>query len=414
MRIVARKIANGKVEFGVQERAIDENSAATITLPRVRFFPTTADVNRWLNSSPLWLPAGGRASEPASEVRITARKLADGRIEFGLQQRQSDGTWGVRQLPRVRFFPTTAEVDRWLRSSYLTLTLPQATGGDDGATASPTDTASETPTALPSAPRFSGVSAGGNTSCGLVTDGSVACWGANSLWWPSRTDGPYSAVSVGFQTCGLRTDGSMVCERTRGGRTILSTEPHGQFSAVSVGDMHWCGLHTDGTVECWGDNNVGQTSAPEGQFSAVSAGFQHSCGLRTDGTIECWGTGSRIFPPEGQFSAVSAGGFHTCGLRSDATIECWGVNENGQTDVPKGRFSAVSAGGLHTCGLRTDGTIKCWGSPWREQIFPPEGQFSAVSVGIQHSCGLRTDGTVECWGDNSSAQRDSPGDDGER
>ena len=346
-------------------------------------------------------------------MRITARKIADGRIEFGLQQRQSDGTWGVRQLPRVRFFPTTAEVDRWLRSSYLTLTLPQATGRDDGATASPTDTASEPSTALPSASRFSAVSAGGNTSCGLVTDGSVACWGANRLWWPSGTDGPYSVVSVGFQTCGLRTDGTMVCERTRGGRTILSTEPHGQFSAVSVGGLH-CGLRTDGTVECWGDNIVGQTSAPAGQFSAVSAGFQHSCGLRTDGTIECWGTGSRIVVPAGQFSAVSAGGFHTCGLRSDATIECWGVNENGQTDVPEGQFSAVSAGGVHTCGLRTDGTIKCWGSPWREQIFPPEGQFSAVSVGIQHSCGLRTDGTIECWGDNSSAQRDSPGDDGER
>ena len=363
VRIVARKLANGKVEFGFQERAIDENSAATITLPWMRFFPTTADVNRWLNSSPNWLPAGGRASEPASLVRITARKLADGRIEFGLQQRQSDRAWGARQLPRARFFPTTAEVDRWLRSSYLTLTLPQATGGEDGATASPTDTASETPTAPPSAPRFSAVSTGGKSVCVLRTDGTIECW---SIPWREQ-------IPV----------------------------PKGQFSAISVGGQHSCGLRTDGTVECWGDDTVGQTRAPAGQFSAVSAGGRHSCGLRTDGTVECWGANTirQTDAPAGQFSAVSAGGQHSCGLRTDGTVECWGDNTSGQADAPKGQFSAVSAGGQHSCGLRTDGTIKCWGSPWQGQIFPPKGQFSAVSAGYRpHTCGLRTDGTIECWG----------------
>ena len=79
----------------------------------VRFFPTTATVGRWLASSALSLPAG--------EVRIVARKLASGRAEFGLQQRQSDGSWGDRRLPRVRFFPTTAGVGRWLASSALTV-----------------------------------------------------------------------------------------------------------------------------------------------------------------------------------------------------------------------------------------------------------------------------------------------------
>ena len=351
VRIVARKIANGKVEFGLQQRQSDDSWGAR-QLPRARFFPTTADVDRWLNSSPLRLPAG--------EVRITARKIADGRIEFGLQQRQSDGTWGVRQLPRVRFFPTTAEVDRWLRSSYLTLTLPQATGRDDGATASPTDTASEPSTALPSASRTSAVSAGGRSHCVLLT-------------------------------------GTIQCVAFRG--TPVARE--GQFSAVSVGSQHSCGLRTDGTVECWGDDTVGQTRAPAGQFSAVSAGGQHSCGLRTDGTVECWGANTirQTDAPAGQFSAVSAGGRHSCGLRTDGTVECWGDNTSGQTDAPAGQFSAVSAGGQHSCGLRTDGTIKCWGSPWQGQLFPPEGEFSAVSAGNRHTCGLRTDGTIECWGE---------------
>ncbi|WP_419851447.1 hypothetical protein [Candidatus Poriferisocius sp.] len=28
----------------------------------------------------------------------------------------------------------------------------------------------------------------------------------------------------------------------------------------------WCGLRTDGTIACWGDNTHGQTNTPNGQF----------------------------------------------------------------------------------------------------------------------------------------------------
>ncbi len=114
LRIVARKLADSRIEFGLQQRNPD-NTWRDRELPRVRFFPTTVGVNRWLVSSPLDLA-------PA-DVRIVARRLADGRIEFGLQQRDTN-TWGDRQLPRVRFFPTTAGVGRWLNSSALTLTAP--------------------------------------------------------------------------------------------------------------------------------------------------------------------------------------------------------------------------------------------------------------------------------------------------
>ena len=64
------------------------------------------------------------ANEPDVTVRIVARKIADGRIEFGLRQEQADGTYGSEILPRARFFPTDAEVGRWLRSSPLDLVDP--------------------------------------------------------------------------------------------------------------------------------------------------------------------------------------------------------------------------------------------------------------------------------------------------
>ncbi len=53
-------------------------------------------------------------------MRIVARKLADGRVEFGLQQ-QDNGSWGDRELPTRRYFPPSATVDRWLGSSTITL-----------------------------------------------------------------------------------------------------------------------------------------------------------------------------------------------------------------------------------------------------------------------------------------------------
>ncbi len=118
VRIVARKLANGPVEFGLQQRGLDD-AWDDRRLPTVRFFPPTARLGRWLASSPLEFAVG--------EVRIVARKLANGKVEFGLRQRQADDTWSDNRLPGVRYFPTTAGVDRWLASSPLTLTTPQPT-----------------------------------------------------------------------------------------------------------------------------------------------------------------------------------------------------------------------------------------------------------------------------------------------
>jgi len=59
------------------------------------------------------------------EVRISARRLDDGRTEFALQQR-TDGQWGERILPRARMFPAQPRDDRWLNSSPLTITTEHA------------------------------------------------------------------------------------------------------------------------------------------------------------------------------------------------------------------------------------------------------------------------------------------------
>ena len=61
--------------------------------------------------------------QATGEVRIVARKLANDKIEFALQQRGTDNTWGERLLPRQRFFPAQTTVGRWLASTPLTITI---------------------------------------------------------------------------------------------------------------------------------------------------------------------------------------------------------------------------------------------------------------------------------------------------
>ena len=83
-------------------------------------------IGRWLSSTPLTVRAPGAGDDAeGAEVRITAQRLADGRTEFALQQREADGEWGERLLPRARFFPATATVGRWLSSTPLTVGVPE-------------------------------------------------------------------------------------------------------------------------------------------------------------------------------------------------------------------------------------------------------------------------------------------------
>ncbi len=66
-------------------------------------------------------------AEAGVEVRVAAQLLADGRMEFALQERDADGSWAELRLPSARFFPANARVGRWLASSALTVSASSAT-----------------------------------------------------------------------------------------------------------------------------------------------------------------------------------------------------------------------------------------------------------------------------------------------
>ncbi len=217
-----------------------------------------------------------------------------------------------------------------------------------------------------------------------------------------------SVSAGGLHTCGVKTDGSVECwgEDLFGG----ATPPDGLFSSISAGDRHTCGVKTDGSIVCWGEDLFVDATLYPGSFTLVSAGDDYTCGVKADGSVECWGDDGygQATPPEGAFASVSAGRLHTCGVKTDGSVECWGVDAQGQATPPEGTFTSVSAGAYHTCGVRTDGSVECWGSneDWRGsfagQAKPPEGSFVSVSAGSEHTCAVETGGDIVCWGSNEN------------
>ena len=106
-RIAARRLDNGRVEFGWQP------TGGARVLPRARYFPADATVGRWLNSSPVEV-------EGAAIGHINARLLRDGRIEFAFTP-----TSGQRILPWARVFPAHITHNLWLRSTEITIDPPE-------------------------------------------------------------------------------------------------------------------------------------------------------------------------------------------------------------------------------------------------------------------------------------------------
>ena len=88
-------------------------------------------------------------------------------------------------------------------------------------------------------------------------------------------------------SCGVRTDGTVVCWGADADGQ--ATPPQGTFTQVSAGGFHTCGVQTQGTVACWGNDEIGQATPPGGTFTQVSAGNSHTCGVQTDGAVACWG-----------------------------------------------------------------------------------------------------------------------------
>lgn len=256
---------------------------------------------------------------------------------------------------------------------------------------------------------FTHVSTGFAHTCGLTTERTIECWGpedGGNLDHGQVTDvpdGEFIQVSSGdFHSCAVSITGSIECwGKNDDGQS--SPPEGGEFFQVTTGAHHSCGLRYqtawgEGTVECWGGNAEGQLNAPErdiGSFlvAQISAGSTHTCGLGTDGSVECWGEDTTALYPPGpettRFSQISSGSGFSCGVTqggedlgpdyaSSGDVMCWGSDDYGESSfIPSKKFLQVAAGQNYISALTFDGKVYCWGLSLAEGNCEPPADFSA-------------------------------------
>ena len=136
---------------------------------------------------------------------------------------------------------------------------------------------------------FESLDLGSTETCAVALGGgSVSCWGSSATPLP---EGDWRQVGVGLDiTCGVATDGRLACV---GGsdRVDPSAAPSGEFVAVTAGSEIACAIRADRTATCWtADNWAGQADPPpEARFAKVAVGGNFACGLSLEGEIVCWG-----------------------------------------------------------------------------------------------------------------------------
>ena len=256
-------------------------------------------------------------------------------------------------------------------------------------------------------------------SCNEITGPEAVTGLQPSAAVASNATSAVPQISAGYHhTCGLKSDGTVVCwgNNAYGQATV----PAGlaSVSKISAGWHHTCALRSDATVLCWGDNSYNQSTVPTGltAVTEIAAGYYYSCAVRSDATVACWGGGAGLSGPPSGLTGVgtlSLGPNHGCAVKTNRTVVCWGSNNYGQSAVPAklNGVARVSAGYGHTCALKTAGTVVCWGDNTYGQTLVPANLTGVtdLSAGSFHTCAFTSTGVVRCWGSNAYGQLDNPG-----
>lgn len=274
------------------------------------------------------------------------------------------------------------------------------------------------------------IAAGMFHACAILDDGSVKCWGANSLGQLGLGDTAARGDQAGEMGDALpRVDLGT-------GRTAV---------AIAVGLEFSCAILDDGSVKCWGQNDQGQLgqghtatrgdqpgemgdALPRVELGtgrravrlSIALGYvrQHVCAVLDDASIKCWGNDARAALGVGPIGTNPSLGDQPGEMGDNLPAVALGT---GATAVD------VAAGESYSCALLADGRVKCWGESSAGELGigivgvigdqPGElgDSLAAVALGTGRTavslksgnasvCAVLDDASVKCWGYNNAGR----------
>lgn len=273
--------------------------------------------------------------------------------------------------------------------------------------------------------KFYEVGCGRAHICATSFDGQTVCWGDNTNKQLGAIDAPTTSTSpipttiagntFDFETlelhkdtsCGVLKDGSLLCWGDNASRNLTSQHidaalpeptpitlppPRGSTSAaidsVALGDKHACAITRDGRLFCWGQNTWGQVGA--GDFEPR------------------YEDPELVVSPTSDPRSVSVGAMHTCTtLRAQSQgeqdrLSCWGRSDNGK----------LGDGSSHIIGPSAAPTISTYTTDVSLPALPRVPHARALVSGSHHNCVFADpseDTTffehLYCWGSDALGQR---------
>ena len=322
------------------------------------------------------------------------------------------------------------------------------------------------------------VSSGTSHALSLGSDGIISCWGETGTVVALLCGVPDIKVQRGNNVRLTANEEAVVVLDAHGrpaidetgqepaaGNRYLVDQEEVRWSQVAAGNLHSCGITTEGEVYCWGSSRVlpaiqiprgilarqQDREMPNPRFYKVAVGDAHTCVLEHEANVDATTGEVAMGDTEIRTGQIAAG-----------SIVCWGDNSSDQTDVPgdphpvlrgpnpagsaspsgdasgpdsdgapesKYLYVDVTAGNKHTCAVRTSGIVDCWGSnshgqtsvpmqlklvPAEQAVIGPDGQlttmaparqgrFHSIEAGENYTCAINAEGGALCWGANIGA-----------
>ncbi len=273
-------------------------------------------------------------------------------------------------------------------------------------------------------------------ACAVINDGTVQCWGTlndkgqlgrgttdpdtspATQFHPAPVTGltGVSALANAGSTCALLNDGTVKCwGPSLGSVASYGAQPvaiPGISGAIRIGGGNggYCALINDGTVKCWSDDvsnplvhTVAGVSGAR-DLIAANGGADQYCAVQSDGKVICWTSWGNFF---GELATGSSGPVHT-----PTTATEWNTSAAG--------FSKLTLGHHMAYAVYPDGSVKGAGfSNWlgngnqsSDHILVPvviQGVNNAIALTSSGTtCALLMNSEAQCWSNGTPQYVQAP------